>query len=70
MTHAGNRSTCKQRSLKRRITIHEGLYTRIGALLIERDELREEIRQLNASVQIYGEIVRRLESERRALRAA
>jgi hypothetical protein len=32
------------------------------ALLVEREALHEEIRQLNAAVHIYAEVVRQLES--------
>jgi hypothetical protein len=34
----------------------------MAALLVEREELQEEVKQLNAAVQIYAEIVRRLET--------
>jgi len=52
-----------------RDTFKQGLRLRIGALLEERDALDEEVRQLRAAVQIYSEVVRRLEiagSERAA----
>jgi len=39
---------------------------RVRELLHEREDLREEIRQLRASVQVYAEIVRRLERGRAA----
>ena len=39
---------------------------RVRDLLHEREDLREEIRQLRASVQVYAEIVRRLERCRAA----
>ncbi len=38
---------------------------RMTALLKEREQLREEVKQLSASVQIYAEIVRRLQSQAR-----
>ena len=41
-----------------------GLQFRIGALQRERDALYEEVRQLRAAVQIYSEVVRRLETAR------
>ncbi len=44
-----------------RATFEEGLRLRIGALLEERDALDEEVRQLRAAVQIYTEVVRRLQ---------
>jgi hypothetical protein len=55
---------------KIRLTVHTdhrnhqaaGRYHRMAALLQEREQLREEIRQLSAAVQIYTEIVRRLET--------
>lgn len=34
---------------------------RLGALIDERESLREEVRQLRAAVHIYAEVVRRLE---------
>ena len=50
----------------RNISFEEGWRIHIRALLDERDELQEEIRQLHATVKIYEEIVRRLNSEGRA----
>lgn len=43
---------------------------RVAALLAEREQMQEEIRQLNAAVQVYTEIVRRLESGAAPRRAA
>ena len=48
------------------ISIDEGWRIHVHTLLSERDDMLEEIRQLRASLQIYAEIVRRLESEARA----
>ncbi|MEO8368801.1 MAG: hypothetical protein ABI806_06350 [Candidatus Solibacter sp.] len=46
---------------KNRIAFEDILRLRIGALVEERDALDEEVRQLRAAVQIYSEVVRRLE---------
>ena len=56
-THASPAS----RPSENRASFEDGLSLRIGALVQERDELEEEIRQLRAAVQIYSEIVRRLQ---------
>ena len=47
--------------LKNRAAFEDGLRLSIGALLRERDALDEEVRQLRAAVQIYSEVVRRLQ---------
>ena len=57
-THAGSTAS---RPAKNRTSFEDGLSLRIGALVQERDELEEEIRQLRAAVQIYSEIVRHLQ---------
>jgi len=44
------------------IAIADGPRRRLAALLAEREAMREEIRQLSAAVQVYTEIVRRMES--------
>ena len=49
------------RSPRNRAAFEDGLPLHIGALLQERDALDEEIRQLRAAVQLYTEIVRRLQ---------
>lgn len=49
------------RPRKDRIAFEDILRLRIGALIEERDALDEEVRQLRAAVQIYSEVVRRLE---------
>ena len=45
-----------------RISITGATSGRMAALLTEREQMQEEIRQLSAAVQVYTEIVRRLES--------
>jgi hypothetical protein len=57
-THAGSPAPW---SSENRTCFEDGLSLRIGALIEERDALEEEIRQLRAAVQIYSEIVRRLQ---------
>jgi hypothetical protein len=47
---------------RKHVPFQDGLRIQLRSLLVEREDLREEIRQLRASVQIYAEIVRRLES--------
>ena len=64
-THAGSPAPRPSESR----TFEDGLSLRIGALVQERDELEEEIRQLRAAIQIYSEIVRRLQGNN-AQRAA
>ena len=54
-------STSTPRSRKNRIAFEDLLRLRIGALIEERDALDEEVRQLRAAVQIYTEVLRRLE---------
>ena len=51
------------RSSGKRASFEEGLRIRIGALLSEREILLEEVRQLRAAVDVYSEVVRRLELE-------
>jgi len=51
-------------SPKKRASFEEGMRLRIGALLDERDQLQEEVRQLRAAVLIYTEVVRRLQISR------
>ena len=43
------------------VSFEEGMRLRIGALVHERDMLEEEVRQLRAAVDLYVEIVRRLQ---------
>ena len=49
------------RSPRNRAEFEDGLPLRIGALRRERDALNEEVRQLRAAVQLYTEVVRRLQ---------
>jgi hypothetical protein len=65
VTHANSSSPRSEN----RVQFEDGLNLRIGALVQERDALEEEVRQLRAAVQIYSEIVRRLEVNN-GLRAA
>ena len=57
----GIAATSTLRPRKNRIAFEDVLRLRIGALIEERDALDEEVRQLRAAVQIYTEVVRRLE---------
>ena len=75
MTFTTRRNTRADRSSAKRhpakqIPISGGVRRQVAALLVERAQLQEEIRQLNATVQIYAEIVRRLESGDPRLRVA
>ena len=45
-------------------TFEDGMQLRIAALIDERENLLEEVRQLRAAVRIYTEVVRRLQLER------
>jgi hypothetical protein len=57
----GIAATSASRPRTNRIAFEDVLRLRIGALIEERDALDEEVRQLRAAVQIYTEVVRRLE---------
>jgi hypothetical protein len=57
-THAASSAS---RLSENRTGFEDGLGVRVRALVQERDALEEEIRQLRAAVQIYSEIVRRLQ---------
>jgi hypothetical protein len=46
----------------RNTSIADGSWRRMAALLAEREAMREEIRQLSAAVQVYADVVRRMES--------
>ena len=61
MNVATNAASPAPRPSDNRAGFEDGLGIRIGALIQERDALEEEIRQLRAAVQIYSEIVRRLQ---------
>jgi hypothetical protein len=57
----GNAAITTPLPRKDRIALEDMLSLRIGALTQERDALHEEVRQLRAAVQLYTEVVRRLE---------
>jgi hypothetical protein len=48
------------------VSKEKGTPTQLRFLLSEREDLREEIRQLRATIQLYAEIVRRLERRQQA----
>ena len=48
---------------RNRASFEGGLRLRVGTLLQERDALLEEVQQLRAAVQLYTEVVRRLQLE-------
>jgi uncharacterized membrane protein YjjP (DUF1212 family) len=64
MTHTTRHTSMRQ------IPMTDDIRWRMAALLAEREQMQEEIRQLSASVQLYSEIVRRLESGAAPRRAA
>jgi hypothetical protein len=53
--------TARVRTAPRHRSIEDGLHIQLRTLHQENDFLREEVRQLRASVQLYAEVVRRLE---------
>jgi hypothetical protein len=53
--------TARVRTAPRHRSIEDGLRIQLKSLFRERDLLQEEVRQLRASVQLYAEVVRRLE---------
>ncbi len=61
MKHASGSLASAPCSSQKGASFEEGLQHRIGTLLSERDALEEEVRQLRAAVQIYSEVVRRLQ---------
>jgi hypothetical protein len=61
MSSATPASRPRSRSGRNRTAFEDGLPLHIGALLQERDALYEEVRQLRAAVQLYTEVVRRLQ---------
>ena len=71
MSDAALRAIPKGRSPRRQVSFDEGLSANVRALLAEREKLQEEIRQLEAALRIYAELVRRLErADGRPVRAA
>ena len=63
MNFADSATTPYSRTPRNRASFEGGLRLRVGALLQERDELLEEVQQLRAAVQLYTEVVRRLQVE-------
>jgi hypothetical protein len=61
MNSATPATRTRSRSPRNRAAFEDGLPLHIGALLQERDALCEEVRQLRAAVQLYTEVVRRLQ---------
>ena len=61
MNSATPASRPRFRSRRNRTAFEDGLPLHIGALRQERDALYEEVRQLRAAVQLYTEVVRRLQ---------
>ena len=61
MNFADSDTTSYSRTPRNRASFEGGLRLRVGALLQERDALLEEVQQLRAAVQLYTEVVRRLE---------
>jgi len=61
MNSASPASLPRSRARRNRTAFEDGLPLHIGALLQERDALYEEVRQLRAAVQLYTEVVRRLQ---------
>jgi len=53
--------TARVRTAPRHRSIEDGLRIQLRTLHQENDCLREEVRQLRASVQLYAEVVKRLE---------
>jgi hypothetical protein len=61
MTLLAFKSTARRRTAPVHRSIEDGLRIQIRNLTQERDLLQEEVRQLRASVQLYAEVVRRLD---------
>jgi hypothetical protein len=61
MNFADSVATSNSRTPRNRAPFEGGLRLSVGALLQERDALLEEVQQLRAAVQLYTEVVRRLE---------
>jgi hypothetical protein len=54
----------KPQPRKNRVSFESGLRLQIVSLIRERDALHEEVQQLRAAVQIYSEVVNRLQVEK------
>ena len=63
MNFADSATTPDSRTPRNRASFEGGLRLRVGVLLQERDALQEEVQQLRAAVQLYTEVVRRLQLE-------
>lgn len=59
---SATRDSATRTAPRQRVSFESGLHLQIGALLQERDSLQEEVRQLRAALQIYDEVVRRLQA--------
>jgi hypothetical protein len=56
-------ATSYSRTPRNRASFEGGLRLRVRGLLEERDALHEEVQQLRAAVQLYTEVLRRLQVE-------
>jgi hypothetical protein len=63
MNFADSANTSYSGTPRNRASFEGGLRLRVRGLLKERDALFEEVQQLRAAVQLYTEVLRRLEAE-------
>jgi hypothetical protein len=63
MNFADSATASNSRTPRNRASFEGGLRLSVRALLKERDALHEEVQQLRAAVQLYMEVLRRLEVE-------
>jgi hypothetical protein len=63
MNFADSATTSYSQTSRNRASFEGGLRLRIRGLIQERDALQEEVQQLRAAVQLYTEVVRRLQVE-------
>lgn len=63
MNFADSDTTSYSRTPRNRASFEGGLRLSVRSLLKERDALQEEVQQLRAAVQLYTEVLRRLEIE-------
>jgi hypothetical protein len=63
MNFADSATTTYSRTPRNRASFEGGLRLHFRGLLKERDALLEEVQQLRAAVQLYTEVLRRLETE-------
>jgi hypothetical protein len=61
MNFADSVTTSYSRPPQNRASFEGGLRLRVRGLLQERDALHEEVQQLRAAIQLYTEVLRRLE---------